>query len=301
MELSWLMRLRIVAAMAVGVVLLGILPSGLVTPPDPEGAITIFNGAISVTDIIICLGLAFLAGFIAFFVSYPYGCEIGVFAAPAGLCAWVLTSGDMFSLLIINNTLTARLELYKIMQYEGVVWLAVVAAGYVGVHAARKLIKFKPPHIEIHSDPAPKANNPVNIAISMLLTVVIAYFVIQVLAQDVRYGDERVKSVVGQPGVGQIGFAVLVSFGLSAFVAKRYLDVSYMFCVIASALMVFVSIGLVASKSGVIEYMIETWPTAFYPNSICAVLPLQMVSFAAIGAIIGYWIAVKMLYHKKHG
>ena len=62
MELSWAMKLRIAAAAAVGVVLIGILAWPVTMPSETSGAID-FSGAVTL------LALALLAGFIGFFVS----------------------------------------------------------------------------------------------------------------------------------------------------------------------------------------------------------------------------------------
>ena len=138
MELSVLMKLRIAAAMAVGVVLLGLLPWPLVRPADSLGAISLCSGDIGVFDALICLALAFLSGFGACFVSYPYGQEIAPLAAPAGMALWILRSGDMTSLLRINPAIKDRQAIYGVLKWEGFFWLAIAGAGYCGVIVAMR-------------------------------------------------------------------------------------------------------------------------------------------------------------------
>ena len=74
MELSWLMKLRIIAAVAVGAVLIGFLAWPLAQPPEPFDVVSIpgFAGSVALA------GLAFLVGLIAYFLSWPYGREIGI-------------------------------------------------------------------------------------------------------------------------------------------------------------------------------------------------------------------------------
>ena len=91
--------------MAVGVVLLGLGAWRFIEPSVPAGAITITAGDISVVDGAVCIALAFGAGFLAYFAAWPYGAEIGVLAAPAGLGLWALRSGDMTGLLRLNTML----------------------------------------------------------------------------------------------------------------------------------------------------------------------------------------------------
>ncbi|MCK5174402.1 MAG: hypothetical protein KAR47_13490, partial [Planctomycetes bacterium] len=298
MELSLLMRLRIAAAMAVGVVLLGILPWSLVRPADSLGAITLCSGDIGVFDALISLALAFLSGFGAYFVSYPYGQEIAPLAAPAGMALWVFRSGDMASLLRVNPAVEDRQAIYGVLKWEGFFWLAIAGAGYFGVVVAMRF--FGP---QSQDDQPEKAHNSCpnrvfSIATAIVATVVITHFLIGILAQDVRRYDSEVGSVVGQPGIGQIVFAVIVSFAIAGWALKEFLDISYIWpCVGAAGLTVF-SVHFFA-EGEMLTYMAENWPVAFFARATIAILPLQIVSCAAIGSIAGYWLAVKHAYWRK--
>jgi hypothetical protein len=70
-ELSWLMRLRIAAAAAVGVVLIGILAWPLAAPPEPFGVVLASN--LSFGGALTLAALAFSVGFIGYFISWPHG------------------------------------------------------------------------------------------------------------------------------------------------------------------------------------------------------------------------------------
>ncbi len=301
MELTWVMRFRVAAAMAAGIVLLGIVAKPLVESADPLGAITIFGGDISLVDICSCAVLAFAAGFVGFFASHPFGHYLGPLAAPAGLCYWVVRSGNMFSLLIVNNTLTGRAKLYSVLRFEGLLWLGLVAMGCLGVRVAAVVSKQKPILVPGQNSAKQGKRSILTIITALAASVVIAQFAIGLLAQDVRLYDRELGSVVGQPGVGQIAFAVFVSFGLAGFVVKKFLDMPYTVPVIASVILAYVAIEFYAAKADVLGHMIANFPPAFYPRAICAILPLQMVSFGMIGSVAGYWIAVKTEYHQRHG
>ena len=56
------MRIRIIAAMVIGGLLLGFLPWDIIKP-DAAGVFSLLSGNISIPDILICAGLAFAAGF----------------------------------------------------------------------------------------------------------------------------------------------------------------------------------------------------------------------------------------------
>ena len=122
MELSLVMRLRIAVAMAVGALLLGFLPWPLVQPAEPMGAITLFNGDISISDAISCAILSYLATLVAYVLCYPYGRQLAPLAAPTGLAIWSIRTGNMTSLLLTNYTFTERKTLYAALKWEGFFW-----------------------------------------------------------------------------------------------------------------------------------------------------------------------------------
>ena len=111
--------------------------------------------------------------------------------------------------------------------------------------------------------------------------------------------DSELGFVVGQPATAQIAFAVVLAFAITAFVAKKFLNVSYIFCTIA-AVGVSIFAVMICAKEDVMVHMAENWPVQFFTRSICAVLPIQMVTFAAFGSIAGYWIALKWTGWSHH-
>jgi hypothetical protein len=294
-----LLRLRIIAAMAVGIVVLGFFAWSAVKPEHPLGAITVYTGDINLASAITCMALAFVSGVVAYFACWPLGLYVGPLAAPAGLAVWSLHSGDMSSLIAVNNTLTARQDLYSTLKLEGFFWFAVVAAGYCGVLLASKLAKDKT-QVEIDEKPAKGklgGNNLLTVAVACGAVVLLTHFAIGILAQDVRMFDAELGSVTGQPEVAQIAFAVLLAFGLASFLVKRFLETSYVVSAFSTAIVTFVAITI-SSKPDVLSYMVTNWPVAFFPRAASAILPIQIVSFGVIGSVAGYWTAVEMAKHK---
>jgi hypothetical protein len=292
------MRLRIAAAVAIGVILVGILAWPLAAPPDLLDAVR--AGSIDFTGKATLLILAILAGFIAYFVSWPYGREIGVLAAPSGLALWAGRSGSMANLIQLNPTLAQRQVLFASLKWEAIFWLLIVAAGFAGVLAAQKIIS-NPPEAdpaEEQDKPNSKLNTHLNAAIALVGSVLISQFFIGIFAQDVRIPDSRLGSVMGQPAIGQLIFAVLVSFGLVAFAAKAFLNVSYIWPSIASSLVTALGITLYA-KQNLLEYLVESWPAVFFPQAVISILPIQMVAFGTLGSIAGYWLAIRYNYWRK--
>ena len=294
-NIHWLTRLRLVIVTAIGAAILGLTALPLIKPAAPLGAVTIFTGDITFVEAVTCVILAYLAGFIAYFAAIPQGRQLAPLAAPV----WALASGDMASLLRINHTIDQRRSLYAVMKWEAFFWLAILAAGYCGVLTAEKLHPKKPLHTDTPKNSKPQPGKILSIATAIILTIVVAQLAISLFAQDVKIPDHELGFVVGQPATTQIAFAVAFAFAIAAFLAKKFLNVSYIFCTIA-AVGVSVFAVMIGAKEDVMLHMAENWPVQFFTRSICAVLPLQMVTFAAFGSVAGYWIALKWAGWSHH-
>ena len=289
MELSWTMKLRIAAAATVGVVLIGIIAWPLAAPSQTTGAISPTGGAIIVL-------LALLAGLIAYFVSWPHGREVGILAVPFGLTVWAVRSGTVSVLLQLNPTDIERQSLFTSLRWQSLLWLAVVAAGFVGPLLCQQILckrKNKP------QEQKPKVN-PVkylSIIAALEAAAFIAQFSIKIFAQDIRLSDETFGSVVAQPAVGQIGFAVLFSFGIAAFVVRKFLGAGYIWSIIATSLVTIYSVSVYANHSHVLA---QQWPAVFFSNAASSVLPVQMAAFGTLGSIAGYWMTARFDYWRKY-
>jgi len=296
MELSGLMKLRIAAAIITGVVLIGILAWPPATPSGPLSTVRAVD--ISLGGGLILLILSFLAGFIAYFVSWPYGREIGILAVPSGLAIWAVRSGSMADLLQLNPTTAQRQELFATFKWDSIFWLVIVAAGFAGVLLGQKILSSARPA----EKPEKSKSKPVqylNAIIALVGSALIAHFCIRIFAQDVKVFDNSLGSLMAQPSVGQIIFAVFVSFGLAAFVVKKFLDVSYIWPAIACVLVTAFATSTYANQE-VLQYLVQRWPPTFFTNSVVSVLPLQMVAFGTLGSIAGYWMGVRYCYWRKH-
>lgn len=292
MELSWLMRLRIAAVAVVGILLVGFIgrPPGLWS----EQAGIAGNGSV-----IILLVLAFLSGAVGYFVSWPYGRHLGILAAPFGLTVWGLRADSMTSLMQLNPTVGQRQELFTLIRWEPLFWLLIVAAGFAGVILVHNMItsgKSEPPQDKQALKPVVLFNG----IIAVIASVVIAQLGIGLLAQGVRMFDNRLGSMVAQPAVGQIIFAVFVSFGVAAFVVKKLLNASYIWPIISTLFVTFF-VTYAFAREQVLAYLTQTWPAPFYPNALVCVLPVQMVAFGTLGSVAGYWLAESYSFGRKEG
>jgi hypothetical protein len=296
-ELSWAVKLKVTATLLVGIILIGFL-APLGTPVEPFRVISVptFGGAITLA------GLAVLAGFIGYFISWPNGREIGILAVPAGLAIWAVR-GDMAKLIQLAPTLAQRQALFAALKWEPIFWLAIVAAGFGGVLIAQHLVSA------YSAEAAAKAGRPSSLVhrpssivpciFAVVASGLIAQFCIGIFAQDVRIPDHRLGSVMAQPAVGQIVFAVLVSFGIAAFLVKKFLDASYIWPTVASALVTGFAV-ITYTKGSTLQYLVEHYPPIFSSSVVTSILPVQMVAFGVLGSIAGYWLAVRYDYWRKH-
>jgi hypothetical protein len=297
MELSWLMRLRIAAAAAVGVLLLGFLAWPLVAPAEPFGVVS--TAAVSFTDAVVLVVLACIAGFVSYFLAWPYGRQIAVLAVPSGLAFWALRSGNMAGLMLQNPTAVQRQALFASLRWEPIFWLAVVAAGLGGSLLAEKIRKTSQPNQveEKHNSPR---NIYLNASLALVGSSVVAQFCLRLFTCDISFFDSKLGQVVtAQPELGQIIFAVSASFLIAAFVVKNFLNASYIWPIVASAPVTWFAITA-HCKQQILQHMQAYWPAVFFPSSTVAVSPLQMVAFGTLGSIAGYWLAVRYNYWRKY-
>jgi hypothetical protein len=291
-ELPWPVKLKVTATLLVGIILMGFL-APLGTPVEPFGVISVpaLGGAVTLA------GLAVLAGFIGYFLSWPNGREIGILAVPAGLAIWAVRGGNMAELMRLAPTLAQRQVLFAALKWEPIFWLAIVAAGFGGVLIGQYLVSRLSSLV-----PRSFVLRPSSLVPRILAVVgsgLIAQFCIGIFAQDVRIPDHRLGSVMAQPSVGQIVFAVLVSFGIAAFLVKKFLDASYIWPIVASALVTGFAV-ITYIREDTLQYLVEHHPPIFFSRVVTSILPVQMVAFGILGSIAGYWLAVRYNYWRKH-
>ena len=297
MELSFIMKLRIATAITIGAVVIGILGWPLANCP-PLGVVSLATGQISLVSAIILLIVAFLTGLAAYFACLPFGSEMGVIAVPAGLAVWSIRSANMAALIRQNSALAQRQEIFATLRFEPLFWLAVVAAGFAGVIVGGKIQRKNSIKQNEESTANPSTllaagkNIYLNAIIAVIASAVIAQFCIGFLARDTKTLDNEIGVITTQPAVGQIAFAVLVAFGLAGFVAKKFLKAGYIWPTIATAALTAIAIAT-HLKEGTLQRLIEHYPPQFFSSAVLSILPIQMVAFGTLGAIIGYWLAVR--------
>lgn len=293
-NVNWLLRIRIIAALSAGALIVGAVGYPLVRPDDPLGAISLFTGEISMLHGVILIFLGFAAGVAGTLICYPLGRFLGPLSAPAGVATLAMTSGDLRQILLTHYTFEQRNTMYSFLRWELLFWLGICAAGYLGVLLTTKLLGTK---AIITGQPVKteKSNYWVNCGIAAVAAAAIVYFTIGIFAQDIPQFDENLGTVMGHPGHRQIAFGVFVSVALAGFAVKQTLQVYYI-PVILGAVAIYIGTYTQFIGSDALAYMVKTHPIYFFTNSIFAILPIQFAPFAVLGAITGFWISVFMKY-----
>jgi len=290
------MKLRIAAAAAVGMVVIGLGAWPIAQPAEPFEAVCLSN--LGLGGAAILLALAFAVGLIGYFVSWPHGREIGILAVPAGLSIWAVRTGNMASQIQMAPAIGQRQALLEQLKWEPIFWVAVVAAGFLGVLCGQKIrcgAKYA------RTEHKPKSNPALylNAAVALVASVLIAVLALNKLAQDITMTNGSLGSVMAQPATGQIVFGVIVAFGLAAFIVKYFLNAGYIWPIMAAGLVTPFVITAYA-KYDMLDHLANYWPAVFFPNAAIAVLPVQMVALGTIGAVAGYWMGIRYEFWRKH-
>lgn len=300
MELPWVIKIRIAGVIAAGMLLIGIWAWPLVSPLEPFGPVSFLVGNITLGGTIALLLLAFFSGFVAYFLSWPYGRQIAVLAVPSGLAVWAVRTGSVGSFIQQHPSAAYRQSLFPALKWESILWLAVVFAGFAGAWVGCKVSsgKIQPDDKDRKETPF-KPTTYVNAMIALVGSVLLAQFCLKLFAQDIRMFDSKLGVVVAQPATGQIVFAVLVSFGIAAFLVKKFLNTGYQWSVIATGFVTaFANIS--CTRGDVLQYLSQSVPANFFPSAILAILPVQMVAFGTLGSIAGYWTAVRYNHWREN-
>ncbi len=293
MELTWINKLRIAAVVSLGTLLFGVLLWPLAAPEDPLMPVRAWT--IGPSRTMVLLITAFAAGFVGYFVAWPHGREMGILAVPFGLAIWACRSGPVRALTQIYTDTYERQALLRSLRFEPVYWLALVATGFAGVLAARHLRAV--PDKTVSTD-SPKtylnANTYINGAVAVAVSLIVAQFFIGVFVQNLG-----AVGVAAQPAIGQILFGVTAAFAVAAFVVKKFLNLSYIWPAVASIFITaFAEVAYYRGET--VQRFAETQAATFFPHSVFAILPVQLVALGALGSVIGYWLAVKYEYWRKH-
>ncbi len=293
MELSWVNKLRIGAVAALGFIVIGVLAWPLAGPEDPLAPVR--STQIGFSGTLVLLALALGTGFIGHFIAWPHGREIGILGVPFGLLVWIVRSGPMQTLTQADTSPAGREAILQSIRFESAYWLLIIAAGFAGVLIAQRIRSGAGNPLTIDSIKRFLSPHAALLAVASLpVTTVLAHFLLGVFTRDTS-----TPGAATQPAIGQIIFGGIAAFAAAGFVIKKFLNLSYIWPVVGSILIIPFSLAVYGGSDTIQKYA-ETEPATLFPHVAFAVLPLQLVTLGAIGAVTGYWLAVRYDYWRKH-
>lgn len=279
--------------MALGAVIIGMFNWHVAKPEDPSGLVSLHN--LSVIQGLLLLLIAMALGFAGFFVAWPYGCEIGLLAAPSGLAIWAFRSASVSRTLALITDAQARQELFASMRFESLYWLAVVYAGWTGVQLARKL-RPNPPLPILETLPERESPSKISYALALVVSLVVGQFLLGVFAQDIPLNN---GATLSQPPTRQLALGVFMAFGAGGFLIGHFLHLSYHWVMPAVAL-TYVLSTLSFAKTESLTLLAQTSPNLCLPSTILFAPPILIVSLGSLGAIWGHWASVRFRYWRTH-
>lgn len=297
MELTWINKLRIAAVAALGIVVIGILAWPLAAPADP--LLPVRASVIGFPGTLLLLVLALAIGFAGYFIAWPHGREIGILGVPFGLTLWAGRSGPMQTLTQIRDETAERATLVQSLRMEPLYWMLLVAAGFAGVLLAQRLRKAPPNKVleaDAHSiSKGPAGSIYANALLALGVSVVVSHFFLGVFVQNLAMSP----NVAAQPDIRQIIFGVGAAFAVAGFIVRQVLGQSYILPALSSLLVVGMA-QVLHYRSSTIERFAETFPASFFPHSVFAIVPVQLVALGTLGSVLGFWIAVRYDWWRKH-
>lgn len=293
MELSWVSKIRIILVMALGGVVIGLLNWHAAKPDDPSGLVSLQN--LSVFQGLLLLAIGAVLGFIGFFVAWPYGCEIGLLAAPSGLAIWALRSASISKTLALMPDVQARQDLFASMRFESLYWLAVVYAGWCGVQLARK-VRPNPTLPILETLPKTERTPFIYKGLAIVVSLVVGTFLLSVFAQDIPLNH---GATLNQPPARQMALGIFLSFGVTAFLVGHFLRLDYHW-VMPALVLAYLASSVAFTKTETLTHLSQTSPSLSLPSTILFALPIFIVSFGSLGAIWGHWASIRFHYWRVH-
>jgi len=295
MELSWADKARIAAVAALGIIVIGLLAWPAVAPDDPRAPVRSLS--ISFAGTLGLLALALGTGFVGYFLAWPHGREIAILAVPVGLVTWLVRSGPMQTLTQAYTTPAARDALLQSLRLEPVFWLMVVATGFAGVLLAQTIRPGSGTPLSVSQIKSYlRPNIAMMAAAALLLATLLGHFFLGVFAQDL---SRTPRLAAAQPATGQILTAGIAAFAVAGFAVKKFFGLSYVWTTVATVFVLPFAYAFYGKPQTIQEFA-ESQPAAFFPHAVFAILPLQLVALGAIGSVLGYWLAVRYEYWRKH-
>jgi hypothetical protein len=261
-----------------------------VAPVEPEGAFTLLQhdspGLIILVAFILTVVTSLLGSLIGRAAAVPFG----ALAAPVGLCTWVLHSKGLDRLLLEYSDNAERSGLFRSFLGESILWTGLVLLSYF---LPVLISKAKLPDYSASTKPKDESDksNLLNTLSAVGLVCIAGFLVLKVLAQSTKAlaGESPAVTVITPAKMGQILFAIYVSFFIGAWGVKHLFRVPTWPLLIGPAIVALGSFWL-ASRMILPQTVIEQAPAFVKPSvNFAMALPLQLIAVGSLAVLVGHW------------
>lgn len=300
MQLTIIMKLRIAAVVAVGLLLFGKIGWQSVEPTNADGVATVAMGGQS-TGLIVKLVLLWLVTVgLAAILAWPYAAELTPVAVAAGLGGWAVFTVGMDRLLLQYSETAVRAKMFQNLTIDVAIWSGmVIAAALLGQSLFGK--KRQPAEPTKTNGDKKKfagllADPKLNTVAALLIGSAAAVILLKILVQSGRayLGEYPYVPVAKVPQLGQVVWGVFVAFLLAAMAAHQLFRQVGLGWLLIIPPIVAISAYLTAAAPENIDELQNAAATFIQPSLIyAAVLPVQYAGFGSLGVITGFWLSVR--------
>ena len=247
--------------------------------------------------ILIALGLTIITSGLGCLLGRSAAIPFGALAAPVGLCTWVLHSKGLDRLILDFSDNAQRSGLFRGFLIEVFLWAGLVLLSYfIPVLISRS----KTNDDGMAGDKTTKLQGEsakqslFNCLSGVGLVCLAGFLVLKVLAQSTGAlaGESPAVAVITAPKIGQVLFAIYVSFFIGAWGVKHLFRVPTWPLLIGPAIVAFTSYVL-ASRIFLPQTLIDQAPAFVRPTvNFAMTLPLQMIAVGSLAILVAHWPAL---------
>ena len=288
-ELNIHSKTRMTISCLLGMTAIGIFLWPMAAPVTELDSLCMLNGTISLLSASLIIICAFLAGIVGYAIGWPSPGIYGNLSVLTGFGMWSLRTAPVSSILTQNDSLEGFKLIYTSFRWEIFFWLAVVMAGNFGSRIASKILT--------ESQPEKTTNHTLKwtdkaFIIPLGVSSIIGFVVASILIIGVQVPFNKIGVLTLQPTSQQIAFGLIVAFGISGFVVKKYFYTAIEMVYLSVAVTAFFCYVLLAKQNN-LEVLEKLFSPNYFLSPMTAILPIQFIIFGCLGGWIG-WFAGSM-------
>lgn len=303
--LKFLEKMRILAAAVVAVVLMTTIGWMVVSPADPDMAVSLTTGGRALwTAWPAMLALTVVVSLLGTVIAGPRLPESGLFAASIGLVGLALRGGSMQTVLAYcaGTEEAGRKALMVRMEFDVVLWAALLIASWLAVSLAWRWLWGEQPAEPVETPaPAPSKGSKKAQAVQSsggsraawpgwAVTTVLGLFIIWITVA---------RTPVAMVARGQVIASVAGGLFLAAMAARYFTGVDDVRGYLLAPLVIgavgyllgYLQADMGWTREGSGAYaLLSTTP----PHALVRPLPLEYLAAGVAGSIAGYWYGCKV-------